>query len=126
MANIDWRLAFHDAFVEILHRLHSNHNPILMRCGGLPEVRGQRIFRFEAAWIVHEDYQQVMEGAWHRGQGSLGDALNYVREASITFNTYVFGNIFRKKIALENRIRGMQKSLERVDFVRLVLLEQEL
>lgn len=38
----------------------------------------------------------------------------------------VFGNIFKRKRILENRIKGVQRSLERVDFVRIILLEQQL
>jgi len=36
LANMDWRISFPKAFVEILWRLHYDHNPILHRFGGLP------------------------------------------------------------------------------------------
>jgi hypothetical protein len=49
IANINWRLSFPEAFVEVLCRLHSDHNPLLLRFGGLPLARGPRPFRFEAA-----------------------------------------------------------------------------
>lgn len=52
MANMAWRLNFPKAFVEVLCRSRSDHNPILLRCGGLPQAVGTRSFRFEAAWIT--------------------------------------------------------------------------
>lgn len=33
MANVDWRISFPEAFVEVLCRLHSDHNPLLLRFG---------------------------------------------------------------------------------------------
>ena len=34
LANIDWRMSFPEAFVEVLCRLHSDHNPLLLRLVG--------------------------------------------------------------------------------------------
>lgn len=48
LANVDWRMSFPEAFVQVLCRLHSDHNPLLLRFGGLPLARGPRPFRFEA------------------------------------------------------------------------------
>jgi endonuclease/exonuclease/phosphatase family metal-dependent hydrolase len=63
LANMEWRLAFPEAFVEVLCRLHSDHNPLLLRFGGLPIVSGPRPFCFEAAWIDHADYSALVERA---------------------------------------------------------------
>ena len=38
----------------------------------------------------------------------------------------MFGNIQKRKIILEKRIKGIQLSIEMVDSARLVYLEQEL
>lgn len=126
MANSSWRTAFSQAFVEVQCRLHSDHNTILVRCGGLPEEWGPRPFRFEAAWVTHEDYHQVVHRAWTRRQGSPVEALEQVRADSLVFNKEVFGNIFRRKREIERRLKGVQHSLERVDSVRLVMLEHQL
>lgn len=61
LANLQWRLGFPEAFIEVLYRLHSDHNPLFLRLGGLPLARGQRPFRFEAAWITHNDYYEVVQ-----------------------------------------------------------------
>jgi len=57
---VDWHLSFPKAFVEVLCRLHSDHNPLLLRFGGLPLARGPRPFRFETAWIDHNDYMNLV------------------------------------------------------------------
>ncbi|GAU18899.1 hypothetical protein TSUD_228890 [Trifolium subterraneum] len=106
LANVPWRLAFLEAFIEILCRFHSDHNPLLLRFGGLPIVRGPRPFRFEAAWIDHDDYADVVDRAWHSANHNTVLALNKVKENSITFNHEVFGNIFQRKKHIEKRLQG--------------------
>jgi len=97
LANVAWRLAFPEAFVEVLCRLHSDHNPLLLRFGGLPINRGIRPFRFEATWIDHEDYADLVDRAWRSSNHNITSALGKVRDQSIIFNLAVFGNIFRRK-----------------------------
>lgn len=101
IANLDMRLQFPEAFVEVLYRSRSDHNPILLRCGGLPLAEGNHPFRFEAAWITHPEYQSVVENAWRRGNHDLVQSLNYTQGDSIMFNKETFGNIFRRKNILE-------------------------
>src|ERR1044072_7944838 len=50
VADIDWRLAFPNAFVEVLNRVHSDHCPILLHCDVAQYGSSQRPFRFIAAW----------------------------------------------------------------------------
>lgn len=126
LANLQWRLAFPEAFVETLCRFHSDHNPLFLRLGGLPQSRGPKHFRFEAAWIMHEDYQQVVASAWEEKRGRPLEALNEVRNNSLSFNHEVFGNIFKKKRKIEARLKGIQRTLERVDSLSLLHLEQNL
>lgn len=126
LADMSWQWVFPDAYVEVLNRVHSDHNPLLLRCGGVPQPRGPCPFQFEAAWIDHDDYQGLVEDASNRGEGSPIQGHKQVQEASITFNREVFDNIFKRKRILENRLRGVQRSLESVDSVRLLLLEQQL
>lgn len=112
--------------MEVLQRFHSDHNPLLLRCGGTPQPRGPRLFRFEATWIDHNDYQSVVEGAWRGGNGCPIPGHQLVKDASISFNKKVFGNIFCREKTQENRIRGVQQRLESVDSIRLLMLEQKL
>lgn len=101
------------------------HNPIFLRLGGLPQTRGLRFFRFEAAWIFHDGYSQIVEGAWNQKKNKPLEALAQVKEDSIRFNQEVFGNIFKRKKNIETRLQGIQRTLENVDSVALVNLEQK-
>ena len=126
LVDVDWRRKFPEAFVETLHRVYSDHHPILLRCEGVGIPAGPRPFRFEASWTMHDDYEGVVSSAWFRGGVQVWDKLAKVREDSIIFNKQVFGNIFRKKRNLENRLKGVQEKLERVDSISLALLERDL
>jgi exonuclease III len=126
LANVDWRMSFPEAFVEVLCRLHYDHNPLLLRFGGLPLARGPRPFRFEAAWIDHKDYESLVRNSWNSSNHNTITALNIVKENSIIFNHEVFGNIFRRKKHVESRLKGILSYLERVDSLRHTFLEKEL
>ncbi|KAJ6904594.1 hypothetical protein NC652_022575 [Populus alba x Populus x berolinensis] len=87
-----WTSEFHKS--EDASNNHSDHNPILLRCGVLSPAARERPFRFEAAWITHED--SIM-----RGNCNVLKGLEVVRDDSIMFNRNTFGNIFRRKRRLE-------------------------
>ena len=112
--------------MEVLCRLHSDHNPLLLRFGGLPLARGPRPFRFKATWIDYGEYADFISRAWNFANHNTIDALNNVRENSISFNHDVFGNIFKRKKHIENRLEGIQNYLERADPLRHSLIEKEL
>lgn len=126
LANIQWRLSFPEAFVEVLCRLHSDHNPLLLKLGGTPQPRGPKQFRFEAAWAMHEDYQGIVQTAWEQKRGKPLEALDQVRIQSLIFSKDVFDDIFRRKRNIEAWLKGIQKTLERVDSLFLLHLEQSL
>jgi hypothetical protein len=123
---MNWRLSFPEAIVDVLCRLHSDHNPLLLRFGGLPLNRGSRPFRFEAAWIDHPEYMNLVNESWNSSNHNAILALKSVSEKSTIFNKEVFGNIFKRKKHIESRLKGVQNYLERVDSSRHTLLEKEL
>nr|KYP54501.1 Transposon TX1 uncharacterized [Cajanus cajan] len=126
VCDILFRTKFPEAVVEVLPRGHSDHNPLLLRCGGFPQPRGDLPFRFKAAWCTHAAYCKVVHDAWNCHSGNVLNALNQVRMASITFNQEVFGNIFVRKRELQARIRGLERYLERIDSVRSWALYHDL
>lgn len=104
LGDVDWRLAFLEAYVETLNRVSSYHCPLLMHCGVTPDANFNRSFRFLASWVDHPNYQIVVENAWQRGLNDIDKKLEQVRKDSITFNKEVFGNIFRRKRWVEGRL----------------------
>ncbi|XP_057443884.1 uncharacterized protein LOC130736046 [Lotus japonicus] len=106
-----WRIAFPDAFVEGLHRIHSDHCPLLINFSAARESGNERPFRFLAAWVDHPEYRSVVQAAWNTGQQTITTKLNRVQMDSCAFNKNVFGNIFRRKRWVEGRLRGVQREL---------------
>lgn len=115
----NWRLNFPEATVEHLVRRKSDHNPLLLRCTNNVSVPSGRPFRFLAAWCTHEEYPDIVRGAWWSSGGSVSNALKNVRNESIIFNKNVFGNIFHRKKSLEARLKGIQRALENIDCASL-------
>lgn len=96
MANLDWQMAFPEGYVEVLCRMHSDHNPLLLRCGGLTPARGQRPSH-DVAWIMHDQYATVEEKSWNDEKGRPIQVLTKVKENFLIFNKEVFGSIVKKK-----------------------------
>lgn len=109
--NVSWRHLFAEAYVETLSCTHSDHHPLLLRCGGNELERLEWPFRFLAAWSTHPDYGSLVNGAWHDGRNFVMDCLDCVRYDYLVFNREVFGNIIYRKQKWKARIRGNQRRL---------------
>ena len=79
LASLSWRHLFPEAYIEVLGKLHSDHFSLLLRCDGQQLVRGERPFRFLAAWTTHPDYDAVVNSAWRQGEQIVADCLAKVR-----------------------------------------------
>lgn len=97
--------------MENLSRVHSDHSPILVHCGEHRAGRAHRPFRFVAAWADHPRYLDVVKNAWRSGNEDITRKLDRVRAESTTFNSEVFGDIFRRKRHIEARLKGVQREL---------------
>jgi hypothetical protein len=64
--------------------------------------------------------------AWGKTSGDFVSCLQQVQHDSIIFNKESFGNIRKKKIHIERRLKGIQSALERVDSARLIYLQRDL
>lgn len=65
LVNPDWRLKFAEADIYHLPHFKSNHKPLLMQLEIPVKVNTyRRSFRFEAAWVTHEDLNQVIRDNW--------------------------------------------------------------
>ncbi|XP_057452893.1 uncharacterized protein LOC130744751 [Lotus japonicus] len=126
LGDIDWRVAFPDAFVEVLHRIHSDHSPLLIHCGISGAAPTNRPFRFIAAWADHPEYKNLVAEAWVEDGRNIVDKLDRVRSESISFNRETFGNIFRRKRWVEGRLRGVQRELDARITSDMVRFEAEL
>jgi endonuclease/exonuclease/phosphatase family metal-dependent hydrolase len=125
MVDVDWRLAFPHALVEILSPHNSDHNPLLVSCSKARSIKSN-MFHFQAAWISHPDYEPLVDNTWRTSVGTPTYKLTQVRDHSITFNKDIFGNIFKNKRILEARIRGVHKQLDNHQTSDLILFERKL
>jgi len=76
---------------------------------GEPSNRGNRPFRFEAAWITHKDFHRFLHEKWGRGSDLLHIISNLTPQLK-DWNHETFGNIFRRKKEVLARLNGIQNS----------------
>lgn len=125
MADVDWRLSFPHALVEVLHQHNSDHNPLLLSCVKASSKKS-KLFHFQAAWIKHPDYENVVATTWTNSYGDASTKLLHVRDQSLVFNKHVFGNVFKNKRILEARIRGVHRELDYWPTSDMIRLEKDL
>ncbi|CAL1355748.1 unnamed protein product [Linum trigynum] len=109
LCNALWNATYPNTTVKHLPRLQSDHHPILTSTG-IQGVQSNLIrpFRFEAAWLTNQDFDNQVEGAWNL-QAPLPAALAELATSLNHWNSSVFGNILRKKRRLLARIQGIQE-----------------
>ncbi|XP_057734404.1 uncharacterized protein LOC130949790 [Arachis stenosperma] len=73
-----------------------------------PQPKGNRLFRFVAAWATHPGYRDIVNQSWWSGNRGIHDKLLKVQKNSLEFDSKVFGNIFVKK--LQEELLWFQKS----------------
>ena len=62
LGDIAWQADFLEAYIQVLCRHYSDHNPLLLRCYQ-PMHRVNRAFKFQAAWTHHPQYRTVRLGS---------------------------------------------------------------
>ncbi|OMP03548.1 Endonuclease/exonuclease/phosphatase [Corchorus olitorius] len=76
VCNSNWKLQFPEATVFHLPRTRSDHCPLLLDTEGqvrpTPELKP---FRFEAAWMSHENFAEFLEMRWEGNQGPMTEKL---------------------------------------------------
>jgi exonuclease III len=73
VANMEWKAIFQEVRVFVLAARASDHKPLLLQYTEVVEGRQDyyRGFKFEAKWHLDEEYNSIMEEAWH--EGTTGD-----------------------------------------------------
>ncbi|XP_025704008.1 uncharacterized protein [Arachis hypogaea] len=109
LANAEWRRRYMNARVDILPRVNSDHHPLLVNLTPGMRLLGERSFRFEVMWKTHPSFNEFIEKTW-TNDTPLPRALESLTEALKSWNLEVFGNVFRKKRTILNRLAGIQKA----------------
>ena len=80
-----------------LPKLYSDHRPIILK--GLVQTRtGQehKPFRFLAAWLTHEQFEDMVKRVWRSDGDAVNNSLSFM-VAAREWNKSVFGHILAKK-----------------------------
>ncbi|KAL8138369.1 hypothetical protein V2J09_004370 [Rumex salicifolius] len=65
-------------------------------------------FRFQAAWLLHEEFQDYVAKHWQKGV-ELPVALDNLAHELVAWNRDVFENLFWRRDRLGKRLEGIQK-----------------
>ncbi|KAJ4832557.1 hypothetical protein Tsubulata_000126 [Turnera subulata] len=122
LCNEAWRIKYPEAEALHLPRLCSDHRPILIRNNDNRPPKAQRPFRFQAAWLTHEEFASFVDSTWDRQCNSV-EAIQKFIPAVHDWNKRVFGNILRRKKRLLARLAGIQRFLEQKPSIFLTKLE---
>ncbi|KAL8166551.1 hypothetical protein V2J09_008050 [Rumex salicifolius] len=113
------RVKWEEAIVCHLPSTKSDHNPLLLSLDPGSHIKSERkLFRFEAAWTLHPNFEE--------GQCITVQALNSLRTDLTAWNRNVFRNIRRRKAKLLVRLVGIQRALEHRPHKELLKLEARL
>ena len=119
MMNVDWRLAFPHALVEILSPHNSDHNPVLLSCSKSRSIKSN-MFHFHASWISHPDFEPLIDNTWNTFVGTTASKLKQIQAQSITFNKETFDNIFKNKRIIWKL--GLEVSINNWIITKLLIL----
>lgn len=86
---------------------------------------GEKPFKFQAAWFLHSDFQNMLKREWH-WRGDVMCSLKSLAEKLRAWNRDTFGNIFWRKKRLTRRLEGVAKALDVKTSVRVLKLEMKL
>ncbi|XP_021836152.1 uncharacterized protein [Spinacia oleracea] len=126
MANEEWHLKFEDAVVKHLPRACSDHCPIILSTNGFAPIPASlKPFRFQAAWITHEKFEEFMKNNWNNSTPLIPFLSEFALKLK-DWNKVIFHNIFRKKAELWARLEGVQQCLSNKRLNHLIVLEKQL
>ncbi|CAN1126735.1 Putative ribonuclease H protein At1g65750, partial [Linum perenne] len=99
LTNDVWLLRFPHTRVRHLHRVYSDHHPILVCCEDIDRARVVRPFRFLAPWLVHDNFRDVLQASW-RVDSEIPVKLLHLSSKLKKWNKETFGDVFKRKKAL--------------------------
>ncbi|XP_074314431.1 uncharacterized protein LOC141649645 [Silene latifolia] len=122
LCNGDWGALFEDTMVRHLPAFQSDHCPILISPNGFAPIKAvNRPFRFQACWLIHENFKEFVDQNWP-SSGEFPVRLDELSEKLQNWNSEIFGNIYKRKKSLIARIGGCQRELSiarRTNYIKL-------
>ncbi|KAI9077623.1 hypothetical protein K1719_040398 [Acacia pycnantha] len=116
LCNTYWQERFGTAEVRIVPRLGSDHHPIVVRLEEEKKGFQERPFRFQAAWLLHDSFPDIMRNNWsetleaHQNLSSLQNTLtNWNKE--VLSGKYCRSKNLLKEAASKNSDSEVWKNL---------------
>ncbi|CAJ2644330.1 unnamed protein product [Trifolium pratense] len=125
LCNVDWRIKYHEGFAKVLPRVQSDHHPIIVSLEGHATSSRNRPFRFEAAWNSHVDFKDFLNSNWEKDTNIVQSLHNLTVQLK-KWNKDIFGDIFKRKKEILDRLNGIQNSSNYGHSIFLENLEKEL
>ena len=126
LVNEDWRTRFPEGAVRNIPKVKSDHCPILISVNGFaPLPRSLAPFRFQAAWMNHEKFEEFVMTNWKNNEPLVPFLKKFAGLLS-KWNRETFHNIFRRKAELFARLEGVQKLLSKGRYPHLIKMEARL
>ncbi|XP_028778230.1 uncharacterized protein LOC114734750 [Neltuma alba] len=109
LANSAFMNSFPDCLVKILPRTNfSDHNPLnLLLSDSFITSKGPKPFRFEAMWIEHANFKDLIKEKW-LFRNDFNEALNNIKNSLLSWNRDVFGLVEKRKRQILARLNGIQ------------------
>ncbi|CAA7036314.1 unnamed protein product [Microthlaspi erraticum] len=120
------RLKWQEATVTHLPFFSSDHSAMYLQLA--PKVNGnagRRPFRFEAAWLSHPSFKELLVASWD-AHIDTRRALGKLEVVLRKWNREVFGDVQRRKESLVREIKEVQDELEHRQSDALIQREAEL
>ncbi|KAL2923360.1 Protein MON2, partial [Bienertia sinuspersici] len=97
LCNSAWATRFTNASIKVLPAIQSDHCPLFISPNGFAPLNSiNKPFRFQAAWLTHEKFQEFVQSKWSN-QVPLIPFLSKFSKDRQEWNKNVFHNIFQKK-----------------------------
>ena len=112
LCNKEWRIQFNEAIVRVGPCIQSDHHPLFIHLTAWKGNRDARPFMFEAAWLTHCDFKDMLQRKW-TGIEFIKNELAELESHLKDWNINSFGHIAKKKKELLQRIKGIQKAIQR-------------
>lgn len=104
----------------------SDHQPLLISPFNSTYIRAPKIFRFESAWLLEDNYYQMLQNSWSDSM-PIWENLHKIHASITNWRLSTFHQVRYQKKKLMARIGGIQKRIqEGARCHGLILMEHKL
>ena len=112
LCNLEWNFLFLEAFVVNYLRILFDHALIIVSLFKSYPLFLQRPFRFETYCLSHLRFQNLIGDAW-KYCPPLDQVIDNFVKTVLWWNQNIFGNVFKRKLCVLARLKGVQITLKK-------------